>query len=137
MQYTWQLALVLVPVYFIKYSVSCYIYYIISLEDLRVNDKSLKHILECGENSVCCEERLSQTNPTIGRVVKGTLQPLDGSCLLCIRHEDHEVARQTTTPVCVRGDFNHTHSAEKEWGIVGKKGERVVDSGEERRESGG
>ncbi len=29
MQYTWQLALVLVPVYFIKHSVSCYIYYII------------------------------------------------------------------------------------------------------------
>ncbi len=28
MQYTWQLALVLVPVYFIKHSVSCYIYYI-------------------------------------------------------------------------------------------------------------
>ncbi len=27
MQYTWQLALVLVPVYFIKHSVSCYIYY--------------------------------------------------------------------------------------------------------------
>ncbi len=27
-QYTWQLALVLVPVYFIKHSVSCYIYYI-------------------------------------------------------------------------------------------------------------
>ncbi len=26
MQYTWQLALVLVPVYFIKHSVSCYIY---------------------------------------------------------------------------------------------------------------
>ncbi len=25
MQYTWQLALVLVPVYFIKHSVSCYI----------------------------------------------------------------------------------------------------------------
>ncbi len=29
MQYTWQLALVLVPVYFIKHSVSCYIYYIL------------------------------------------------------------------------------------------------------------
>ncbi len=28
MQYTWQLALVLVPVYSIKHSVSCYIYYI-------------------------------------------------------------------------------------------------------------
>ncbi len=28
MQYTWQLALVLVPVYFIKHSVSCYIYYL-------------------------------------------------------------------------------------------------------------
>ncbi len=27
MQYTWQLAVVLVPVYFIKHSVSCYIYY--------------------------------------------------------------------------------------------------------------
>ncbi len=27
MQYTWQLALVLVPVYSIKHSVSCYIYY--------------------------------------------------------------------------------------------------------------
>ncbi len=31
MQYTWQLALVLVPVYFIKQSVSCYIYYTIYL----------------------------------------------------------------------------------------------------------
>ncbi len=30
MQYTWQLALVLVLVYFIKHSVSCYIYYIIT-----------------------------------------------------------------------------------------------------------
>ncbi len=30
MQYTWQLALVLVPVYFIKHSVSCYIYYFLS-----------------------------------------------------------------------------------------------------------
>ncbi len=30
MQYTWQLALVLVPVYFIKHSVSCYIYYVCS-----------------------------------------------------------------------------------------------------------
>ncbi len=29
MQYTWQLVLVLVPVYFIKHSVSCYICYII------------------------------------------------------------------------------------------------------------
>ncbi len=28
MLYTWQLALVLVPVYFIKHLVSCYIYYI-------------------------------------------------------------------------------------------------------------
>ncbi len=28
MQYTWQLALVLVPVYFIKHPVSCYIYYL-------------------------------------------------------------------------------------------------------------
>ncbi len=28
MQYTWQLALVLMPVYFIKHSISCYIYYI-------------------------------------------------------------------------------------------------------------
>ncbi len=38
MQYTWQLALrastlVLVPVYFIKCSVSCYIYYIRSFYD--------------------------------------------------------------------------------------------------------
>ncbi len=29
MQCTWHLALVLVPVYFIKHSVSCYIYYIL------------------------------------------------------------------------------------------------------------
>ncbi len=28
MQYTWQLALVLMHVYFIKHSVSCYIYYL-------------------------------------------------------------------------------------------------------------
>ncbi len=34
MQYTWQLALVLVPVYFIKHSVSCYIYYIKVIQSL-------------------------------------------------------------------------------------------------------
>ncbi len=39
MQYTRQLALVLVPVYFIKHSVSCYIYYMVFWAKLAVSPK--------------------------------------------------------------------------------------------------
>ncbi len=49
MQYTWQLALVLVPVYFIKHSVSCYIYYLYPLTthtETHFNPSSY-HALQC------------------------------------------------------------------------------------------
>ncbi len=44
--YTWQLALVLVPVYFIKPSVSCYIYYIILEWYLNSNNYRLPYALK-------------------------------------------------------------------------------------------
>ncbi len=52
MQYTWQLALVLVPVYFIKHSVSCYIYsnYRTFSIEVRVNNVpfELFEVIRCG-----------------------------------------------------------------------------------------
>ncbi len=47
MQYTWQLALVLVPVYFIKHSVSCYIYYVKPVSRSAYNYNTTKVSIAC------------------------------------------------------------------------------------------
>ncbi len=65
MQYTWQLALVLVPVYFIKHSVSCYIYYIHTYKGfLRYDAYWLPRAKALGNNYKAIKLTLSATYST-------------------------------------------------------------------------
>ncbi len=97
MQYTWQLALVLVPVYFIKHSVSCYIYYIHTT--VQVRHKIIEGLTEILRMEVSKLVGLKHKH-------EGELP------VYCIKHEDFScymyVFYITTTPYlpCNNNNYN-------------------------------